>query len=98
MRIDGRESEAPALLPQAEPRDGRPGRGLRGLYAQAGGQNKVDAGAARSPIFGARAQDIGTDAMFTIGNTLFEQRRLDRWRRTTDPRDVYSGDRTGGLA
>jgi hypothetical protein len=74
------------------------GEELRGLYAQAGGQNKVDALGRQIADFGARAQDIGTDAMFKIGGTLLSTAGSIGGGATTDPRDVYSGDRTGGLA
>lgn len=46
------------------------GEQLRGLYAQAGGQNKIEAGDRQIADLGARAQNIGTEALFKIGNTL----------------------------
>jgi hypothetical protein len=73
------------------------GEELRGLYAQAGGQNKIEAGDRQIADLGARAQDIGTNAMFTIGKTLLSSAGSFGGGKT-DPRDVYSGDRTGGLA
>lgn len=73
------------------------GETLRQLYAQAGGQNKIDALGRQIGDMGARAQDIGTDAMFKIGGTLLNFAGSVGGG-GTDPRDVYSGDRTGGLA
>jgi hypothetical protein len=76
------------------------GAELQGLYGQATGQNKVDALERQKADLGARAQDIGSDAVFKIGSTLMnfagsnfggsKTPSTDETMRTAIPKDKWS--------